>query len=55
MITKAMYSSTTDEWSTPQNFFDRYNAQYAFETDVCANADNAKCPRYYVHDDGGDV
>lgn len=47
MNTKAMFSSETDEWSTPQEFFEKYNAMYGFETDVCATAENAKCSRYF--------
>ena len=47
MNSKVMFSSATDEWSTPQELFDKYDAQYAFETDVCANAENAKCERYF--------
>jgi phage N-6-adenine-methyltransferase len=41
------FSSATDLWATPQDFFDRLNAEFAFETDVCALPENAKCPRYF--------
>ena len=46
-MNKAMFSSATDEWSTPQDFFERYNSLYAFEVDVCANSNNAKCDSFY--------
>ena len=47
------FSSKTDLWATPQEFFDKYNAVYHFETDVCANSDNAKCENYYTKEDDG--
>ena len=47
MNTDLMFSSKTDMWETPQDLFDRYDAIYHFETDVCAVADNAKCERFF--------
>ena len=47
------FSSETDLWATPQDFFDRLNAAYQFELDVCATHDNAKCVRYFTKDDDG--
>ena len=47
------FSSKTDLWATPQDFFDKYDAIYGFELDVCANADNAKCKRYFSQEDNG--
>lgn len=47
------FSSKTDLWATPQDFFDRYNAQYKFELDVCASAENAKCQRYFTIENDG--
>lgn len=41
-------SSATCEWETPQDFFDKLNAEYHFELDVCATAENAKCERYFT-------
>jgi phage N-6-adenine-methyltransferase len=35
------------EWSTPPAFFDRLDARYHFDLDVCATAANAKCPRFF--------
>lgn len=42
------FSSATDLWATPQDFFDRLNAEFGFETDVCATDENAKCPKYFT-------
>ena len=46
-------SSATCEWETPQELFDRLNAQYHFETDVCATAENAKCGKFYTKEQDG--
>jgi len=45
------FSSKTDLWATPQEFFDKYNAIYNFTTDVCATKENAKCEKYYTLED----
>lgn len=41
------FSSASDLWATPQDFFDRYNEKFLFTLDVCANAENAKTERFY--------
>ena len=47
-INKGLMTSTTDLWSTPQDFFDQQNATYGpFTLDVCADAANAKCSVYF--------
>lgn len=47
------FSSQTDLWATPQDFFDELNAEFSFEIDVCANEENAKCDKFYgVEQDG---
>lgn len=43
-----MFSSATDEWATPQDFFDKLDAEFHFDLDVCATPENAKCARYYT-------
>jgi len=48
MNTDVMFSSKTDMWATPQDLFDKLNAEFGFETDVCAIASNAKCKNYYT-------
>jgi phage N-6-adenine-methyltransferase len=47
------FSSATDLWATPQHFFDQYDRQYRFETDVCASPENAKCARFYTAEQDG--
>lgn len=41
-------SSATDLWATPQEFFDRLDAEFHFVLDVCATSENAKCAAYYT-------
>lgn len=47
MKTEVMFSSKTDDWSTPQDLFDRLNEEFHFDLDVCANETNHKCTLYY--------
>lgn len=47
------YSSNTDLWATPQDFFDKLNDEFNFSLDPCANENNAKCVRYFTKDDDG--
>ena len=48
-----MYSSNSDEWSTPQMFFDEVNKEFGFDLDVCATAENHKCDKYYTLKENG--
>lgn len=48
LINRGMLISTTDQWATPQKFFDAWNAlRGPFDVDVCANESNAKCAVYF--------
>ena len=41
------FSSKTDQWSTPQGFFDEVNKRFGgFDFDAAANPGNAKCVNY---------
>lgn len=48
MNTEVMFSSKTDLWATPQEFFDELNKEFSFTTDVCAIPENAKCERFFT-------
>ena len=48
MRTDVMFSSKTDLWATPQDFFNALDSEFRFETDVCALPENAKCRNYYT-------
>ena len=46
------FSSKTDDWATPQDFFDQYK-HYCFDVDVCATKENAKVAKYWTKEDDG--
>jgi site-specific DNA-methyltransferase (adenine-specific) len=48
------FSSTTDEWATPQLLFDELDHIFGgFTLDPCATAENAKCTRFFTRADDG--
>jgi phage N-6-adenine-methyltransferase len=47
------FSSKTDLWATPQDFFERLNGRFNFELDVCALPENAKCEKFYSPEQDG--
>jgi phage N-6-adenine-methyltransferase len=53
MKTAVHFSSATDLWATPQEFFDKLHEEFGFATDVCATAENAKCGKYFTEADDG--
>ena len=52
-ISNALYSSRTDEWPTPQPFFDELNAEFGFTLDPCAAAENTKCRTFFTKVEDG--
>lgn len=53
MINQGLFSSNTNEWATPQEFFNELNAEFHFTLDPCATAENAKCEHFYTIEDDG--
>jgi phage N-6-adenine-methyltransferase len=47
------FSSKTDLWSTPQDFFDKLDTEFNFTVDLCATPENAKCERFYAKSENG--
>lgn len=47
MNTDLMFSSKTDLWETPQDFFDRLNEEFHFDIDVCALPKNTERGRQW--------
>lgn len=45
-----MFSRKTDEWSTPQDFFDALHAEFGFLIDAAASRSNHKCPTWFGPD-----
>lgn len=48
-----MFSSKSDLWSTPDDFFAELDKEFHFTLDVCATADNTKCDDYYTEEMDG--
>ena len=48
-----MYSSKSDEWATPQSFFDELDKEFHFDLDAAASEENHKCSRYFTMQDDG--
>ena len=48
-----MFSSQSNEWSTPQDFYDKLNQEFKFTLDRCATDSNHKCKKYYTLSDDG--
>jgi phage N-6-adenine-methyltransferase len=48
LINEGMFTSTTDEWETPQDFFEKLDREFGFTLDACALPKNAKCERFYT-------
>ena len=47
-MNRSLFSSNSNEWETPQGFFDRLNDEFNFTLDVAATPDNAKCEEFYT-------
>ena len=53
MNTALMFSSETDLWATPKDFFDGLNNEFCFTLDPCATPQNAKCGKFFTKDTDG--
>ena len=47
MMNEGLFSSKTDNWSTPQDFYEELDKEFHFTTDVCADKTNHKCDYYF--------
>lgn len=48
-----MFSSKSNEWTTPQEFFDKLNEEFNFNLDPCSTDENHKCDRYFTKKQDG--
>ena len=53
MKNKIHFSSNSNEWATPQDFFDELDKEFHFTLDPCATKENAKCKKFYTIEDNG--
>lgn len=45
------FQSTNQKWETPDDLFAKIDAKFHFTRDVCASADNTKCPKFWSESD----
>lgn len=53
MIHPALYSSRSEEWPTPADFFATLDAEFGFTLDPCTSAEAAKCTKFYTKEQDG--
>ena len=50
---RAMFTSNSDEYSTPDALFESLNEEFDFTLDPCATHENHKCLTYYTSAENG--
>ena len=50
---KLMFSSKSNEWETPPEFFDKLNKRFKFTLDPCSTHANHKCAKHYTIEENG--
>jgi site-specific DNA-methyltransferase (adenine-specific) len=50
---KALFTSKSDQWATPQWLFDELNNEFCFTLDPCADDCNHKCNKYFTKEQNG--
>ena len=53
MKRETLFSSNTDNWSTPADLFEKLDAEFHFDLDPCADEDNHKCEMYFTKEQDG--
>ena len=53
MNTNGIFSSATDEWTTPPEVFSELDREFSFTLDPCSTNENAKCENHYTKQEDG--
>ena len=53
MVNKALFSSESCEWETPQWLFDALNMEFGFTLDPCSTHENRKCEQHFTREEDG--
>lgn len=48
-----MFSSKSNEWATPQDFYNKLNNKFNFDLDPCSTHENAKCEKHFTIEENG--
>lgn len=52
-MNRVLFKSDSQEWETPQEFFDQWDVVFHFQLDVCASEQNAKCKAFFSREQDG--
>jgi site-specific DNA-methyltransferase (adenine-specific) len=52
-MNKVHFSSKSNEWTTPQNLYDKLDKEFNFTLDPCCTKESAKCDKFYTKEDDG--
>lgn len=52
-MNKSLLSTGKNDWETPQDFFDKLDAEFHFTLDSCASKENHKCKKYFTKEENG--
>lgn len=50
---RVLLSSKSDEYSTPQEVFDKLDEEFHFDLDPCSTHENCKCERHFTKEENG--
>lgn len=53
MLNDGLFTSKTDDWATPQDYFDRLSKLFNFTLDPCASDKNAKTKNFFCTETDG--
>lgn len=53
MKTETLFSRQSDEWFTPDEIFEKLDAEFHFTLDPCATAENHKCEKWFSKEEDG--
>ena len=52
-MNKALFSSNRMDWETPDDLFEKVNAEFRFTLDAASSHENAKCEKHYTKQEDG--
>ena len=50
---RALFTSNSDEWTTPQELYKELNKRFKFTLDPCSTNENHLCDKYFTKEDDG--
>lgn len=53
MVNKVLFSSNSDEWSTPVDIYKDLDKEFNFTLDPCSTKENHKAQKYFTAEDNG--